>query len=142
MIKNIGINVSEFPITLEVAKHSKKLGVLTCLGAPNIVRGKSHNNNLKAMDAILEDCCDIVCSDYLPSAMIKSMCIVAERINNLNKAVSLFTSNPAKAVGIYDERGSIKENKKADLVLVDIDSEYPKVVNTIVNGKTVYKREV
>ncbi|HBG7674730.1 TPA: alpha-D-ribose 1-methylphosphonate 5-triphosphate diphosphatase [Clostridioides difficile] len=141
-IKNIGINVSEFPITLEVAKHSKKLGVLTCLGAPNIVRGKSHNNNLKAMDAILEDCCDIVCSDYLPSAMIKSMCIVAERINNLNKAVSLFTSNPAKAVGIYDERGSIKENKKADLVLVDIDSEYPKVVNTIVNGKTVYKREV
>ncbi|WP_306413828.1 hypothetical protein [Clostridioides difficile] len=43
---------------------------------------------------------------------------------------------------MYDERGSIKENKKADLVLVDIDSEYPKVLNTIVNGKTVYKREV
>lgn len=141
-IKNIGVNVSEFPITLEVAKHSKKLGVLTCLGAPNIVRGKSHNNNLKAMDAILEDCCDIVCSDYLPSAMIKSMCIVAQETNSLNKAVNLFTSNPAKAVGIYDERGSIKENKKADLVLLDIDSEYPRVVNTIVNGKTVYKREV
>lgn len=141
-IKNIGVNVSEFPITLEVAKHSKKLGVLTCLGAPNIVRGKSHNNNLKAMDAILEDCCDIVCSDYLPSAMIKSMCIVAQKTNSLNKAVKLFTSNPAKAVGIYDERGSIKENKKADLVLLDIDSEYPRVVNTIVNGKTVYKREV
>ncbi|UWD41059.1 phosphonate metabolism protein PhnM [Clostridioides difficile] len=37
--------------------------------------------------------------------------IVAEKTNNLNKAVSLFTSSTIK-VGICDERSSVKENKK------------------------------
>lgn len=141
-IKNIGINVFEFFIIFEVVKYLKKLGVLICLGVLNIVRGKFYNNNLKVMDVILEDCCDIVCLDYFLLVMIKFMCIVVERINNLNKVVSLFILNFVKVVGIYDERGSIKENKKVDLVLVDIDSEYLKVVNIIVNGKIVYKREV
>ena len=59
----------------------------------------------------------------------------------IEDAIKVITSNVAEILKLSN-KGSIEKDKDADLVLVDIDSEYPKVVNTIVNGKTVYKREV
>ncbi|MHB1653337.1 MAG: alpha-D-ribose 1-methylphosphonate 5-phosphate C-P-lyase PhnJ [Desulfitobacteriaceae bacterium] len=65
--------VSEFPINLETAIYSKAKGIHVCVGAPNIVRGKSHSNNMRALDAITNNAADIVCSDYLPSAMLPAL---------------------------------------------------------------------
>lgn len=52
-------------------------------------------------------------------------------------AVKCVTENPAKNLGIFDQMGSIKENKKANFVIVDKEL---KVYQTIRNGKVIYKR--
>ncbi len=52
-------------------------------------------------------------------------------------AVKCVTENPAKNLGVFDQMGSIKENKKANFVIVDKEL---KVYQTIRNGKVIYKR--
>lgn len=141
LLLNMGVKVSEFPINLETAKYATEKGMLTCVGAPNIIRGGSHNNNLKAIDAIINNAAGIVCSDYIPAAMLSAIFIVNEEIKDLSKVVSMFTINPAKAVGIDQERGSIQAGKKADLILVEVYDGHPLVRKTICDGKLVYKNE-
>lgn len=53
-------------------------------------------------------------------------------------AVRMASENPAKNLGIFDKMGSIKENKKANLVVVDKDMN---VYQTIINGKIVYNKK-
>jgi alpha-D-ribose 1-methylphosphonate 5-triphosphate diphosphatase PhnM len=52
--------------TLETAKAAHISGLLTVVGAPNILLGGSHSGNMSATEAILQGCADIVCSDYYP----------------------------------------------------------------------------
>ncbi|WP_125153506.1 N-acetylglucosamine-6-phosphate deacetylase [Clostridium rectalis] len=51
------------------------------------------------------------------------------------EAVSMASLNPAKALKIDDKKGSIDIGKDADLIIFDKDFN---VLNTIVQGKTVY----
>ncbi|MCX7843218.1 MAG: alpha-D-ribose 1-methylphosphonate 5-triphosphate diphosphatase [Clostridia bacterium] len=132
-------NVSEFPINIETARYAKDKGIHVCVGAPNIVRGSSHSKNMRAMDAVMEGAADIICSDYLPSSMIPAVFIVHEEGVGLHKAVNMVTLNPAKALGIDSELGSIEAGKKANLVLVEMHNGYPLVRRTIVEGETVYQ---
>lgn len=76
--KELNVDISEFPITIEVAKKAKEKGFYTVFGAPNILLGGSHSGNLSAAEAILNDCADILCSDYYPQAMLHSilLCII------------------------------------------------------------------
>ena len=52
-------------------------------------------------------------------------------------AVKCATENPAKNLGVFDEIGSIKEGKLADLLIVDKDVN---VYQTIKRGKVIYKK--
>lgn len=51
--------------------------------------------------------------------------------------INFATMNPAKNLGIYDKKGSIKEGKDADFALIDRDFN---VYMTISEGITVYKK--
>ncbi|KEI05922.1 N-acetylglucosamine-6-phosphate deacetylase [Clostridium botulinum] len=53
-----------------------------------------------------------------------------------NKALQMATRTPAKALGMYDDIGSIKVGKKANLVALDKNYN---VKMTIVNGKIIFK---
>ncbi|NMC60045.1 MAG: alpha-D-ribose 1-methylphosphonate 5-triphosphate diphosphatase, partial [Candidatus Methanofastidiosa archaeon] len=44
-VQNYGANISEFPITLDVAKSAKEMGMHTIAGAPNVLLGGSHSGN-------------------------------------------------------------------------------------------------
>lgn len=134
-----GINIVEFPINLQTAIYAKEKGLRVCIGAPNIVRGKSHYNNMRAMDAVKVGAGDILCSDYHPSALIYSIFCVGNEIGDLSKAVAMASINPARAVGISGFTGSISEGKNADLILVELFNGYPIVRRTIYNGITVYE---
>src|SRR5690606_11979222 len=43
-----GVKVAEFPTSLEAARASHEAGLSVLMGAPNIVRGKSHSGNISA----------------------------------------------------------------------------------------------
>ena len=130
--------ISEFPITMEVAKYAHNKGMLTLAGAPNIMLGGSHSGNLNAKDAIMEDCISILCSDYYPAAMLHSVFkLHREADYPLVEGFKLITLNPAKAVRMDNEIGSIEPGKKADLNIIRLFDDYPTITECIVNGKVV-----
>ena len=139
-IKRIGATISEFPITMDVAKYAREKGMFTIAGAPNVLLGKSHSGNLSASEAIKDNCIDILCSDYYPAAMLHSVFILNEKYNmDLCEMFKLITINPAKAVKIDNILGSIKEGKKADILIIEKLEELPVITSVFVDGKLMSK---
>ncbi|WP_087973825.1 phosphonate metabolism protein PhnM [Oceanobacillus rekensis] len=139
LVKSFGTTISEFPITLEVAKKAKEMGLQTIAGAPNVLLGGSHSGNLSAAEAIKHDCVDILCSDYYPAALLHAIFELNEKYgNDLHRMFMMVTLNPAKAVRMDDEIGSIKRGKKADLLIIErMDDGYPMLTTTMVNGAVI-----
>jgi len=133
--------LSEFPINLETALYAKSRAVHVCVGAPNIIRGKSHTNNMRAIDAITNNAADIVCSDYLPSAMLPAVFHLTREGIMLNEAVKMVTLNPAKALELDSEVGSVEVGKSADLIIVEMYQDYPMLRRTMVGGNTVFQSD-
>ena len=139
---NISIEISEFPIDLDVAKKAKELGFYTVVGAPNILRGGSHSGNLSALEAILADCVDIICSDYYPAAILQSLFYLHRKhYLSLPQVINKATLNPAIATKIADNYGSISIGKKADLLIVEVLDDYPIITHAFVDGKTTSRIE-
>ena len=138
-ILDLGVGLTEFPINLPTACAAKKRGILVCLGAPNVVRGGSQGKNLSARDAIVAGCGDVICSDYYPMCMVHAVVALHKSgLLDLPTAVNMVTLNPAIAVGIADQTGSIEVGKLADLVLVNISGEVPRIMKTLVGGMEVF----
>ena len=59
------------------------------------------------------------------------------------RAINWITSNPAKAAGIYDQTGSLKVGKNADVVIWSKNpfSVYALVEKVFIDGATAYDRE-
>ncbi|MDQ0271840.1 phosphonate metabolism protein PhnM [Cytobacillus purgationiresistens] len=146
LVKSIGTTISEFPITLEVAEKAKKCGLQTIVGAPNILLGGSHSGNLSAAEAIEHKSADILCSDYYPPALLHAVFALHEKYgHDLHQMFMMVTLNPAKAVKLDQEIGSIKPGKKADILIIErLGDGYPMLTATMVNGdlltQTNYRR--
>lgn len=137
--RQLGSTISEFPITHETAQYAAQLGMYVCVGAPNVVRGGSHDRNLRAADAIAADAAHILCSDYHPSSLLTAIFKLAdEGILPLWEAAAMATLNAAKAVGTDHYCGSLTEGKAADLIIVDRYEQHPWVTHTLVDGKIIY----
>ena len=133
--KKIGVDISEFPISIETARAAKAHGFHTVVGSANILRGSSHSGNLSATEAVLENCADIICSDYYPAAILNSIFIMHEKHGvPLAQMVNRATLNPAKAMMIDSDYGSIEQGKKADLLIVENLDGYPVITHTFVDG--------
>ena len=133
--------ISEFPINIETASYAATKGLHVCVGAPNLIRGGSHSNNMKALDAITAKAADIICSDYLPSCMLPAAMLLTGHGLSLPEAIAMVTANPAAATGIAGERGSIEEGKDADLVMFEMDGKHPMVRMTMTAGHVVYRAD-
>lgn len=128
----LGVDISEFPITLEVAKEAKSAGIAALLGAPNILLGGSHSGNLSAEAAVKEGCGDILCSDYYPQALLRAVFYLANKgVLTLPQAVKLVSLNPAKAVKIGDETGSLEVGKTADMLVIEKGMEGQPVLKSV-----------
>jgi alpha-D-ribose 1-methylphosphonate 5-triphosphate diphosphatase len=135
---NLGVNICEFPITMETAQHAEKLGMHVVGGASNILRGGSLSGNLNMKDAVLAGAVDTLCSDYYPPSILHSIFkLYNETGMSLHAAVNLATLNPARAAGISNHTGSIEAGKDADLVIVKLVDGIPMVTHTIVRGHLV-----
>ena len=95
--KELGVAISEFPITIDVARQAQQLGLATVVGAPNILLGGSHTNKL--------------------------------------------TLNPARAMCIDNDYGSLAVGKKADLLIIKILDGYPVITHALVDGKVISQLE-
>jgi alpha-D-ribose 1-methylphosphonate 5-triphosphate diphosphatase len=134
---HLGATIAEFPINLATAKYARSLGMHVCVGAPNVLKGGSHENNLNAREAIDREAANILCSDYYPSGLLQALFYLVKNGHNLPSAVCLATLNPAQATGLSDKLGSIEEGKIADLILVKLIEGRPVVIVTIVDGRVV-----
>jgi len=132
-----GVDIAEYPITLETAARANELGMTTVMGAPNLVRGESQWGNLTSIDAANAGVLDVLCVDYHPPSLLAAPFV--DTGEPLPKRVARVTKNPADAVGLHD-RGRITEGARADLVVVDTE-ETPTVSRAFVAGRDVYRAE-
>ncbi|MCZ8515200.1 phosphonate metabolism protein PhnM [Paenibacillus filicis] len=142
LVQSFGTAISEFPITLEIARKAKEKGMFTVAGAPNVILGGSHSGNLSAEEAVKDGCIDILCSDYYPASMLHAVFQLAgPRREDLAEMFKLVTLHPARAVNIDSEIGSIREGKKADLLIIERlePDQFPVITAVMVDGKLIQK---
>lgn len=133
-----GVAISEFPTTLEAAAAAHDAGLAILMGAPNVVRGKSHSGNISATDLVRAGLLDILSSDYVPFALLQAVFALPQRVEGLTlpQALAMVTANPALAAGL-DDRGSIAPGKRADLVRVRLIDGLPVVRGVWRQGQRV-----
>lgn len=135
---DVGINMSEFPVSKEAAGRARQQGLHVAMGAPNALQGRSLSGNLSAADAIADGLVDILATDYYPASMLQAVFALVERgVLPLYKAVKLVSENVADGLRLYD-RGQIAVGKVADLVLLDNKGALPRVHGTVRHGSPVY----
>lgn len=134
-LHDVGVDISEYPITLATAERAHELGMTVTMGAPNLVRGESQWGNLRTADAIEAGIVDALVADYHPVSLLAAPFI--DTGESLPDRVARVTKRPADAVGLSD-RGRIVEGCRADLVIVD-EKPTPIVTRAFVAGKPVYR---
>jgi phosphonate metabolism protein PhnM len=141
LVTSFGTRISEFPITLEIAREARRLGMHTVAGAPNILLGGSHSGNLSAAEAIIDGSVDVLCSDYYPAALLHAVFTMHRKHGlPLHDMVNLATRNAALAVGMDAELGSVEAGKKADLLVVDeLEDGFPVVTAAFVDGRSILR---
>jgi alpha-D-ribose 1-methylphosphonate 5-triphosphate diphosphatase len=138
-VRAMGVQISEFPVTLVAAQTARSLGMKILMGAPNIIFGRSLSDNLSGRDAIAADCCDLIGSDYSPSSLLHAVFKLHQLdMGTLPELVSMISHQPASVIGQDHRIGSIDTGKQADLVLVDTQGHAPRVLHTFVAGRQVY----
>ena len=138
----LGIDISEFPITLEVAQAAKDMGMMTVGGAPNILLGGSHSGNMSVAEGINHDAIDILCSDYYPSGLVHAIFQMHDQhAIPLHEMINRLSLYPAQALQLKDF-GQIKEGYYADLITIGVDEDrYPSVNSVFVGGVPVIQTQ-
>jgi len=115
----MGVRLAEFPETQEAAEAARATGDGVILGAPNVVRGGSHNGNVSAIDLAAMGLCDALASDYHYPSLRRAAFLLADGgVCDLARAWSLVSAGPARLLGL-DDRGRLTPGQRADLVILD-----------------------
>lgn len=135
----LGSTVCEFPCNPGTAREAVAHDETVVLGAPNVLRGGSHDARLHATDAIRAGLCNVLASDYYyPAAVHAAFQLARDDVLDLAAAWDLVSAGPARAAGFAD-RGTLAPGQRADIVLVEPDSPLgPRVVATLVGGALVH----
>jgi alpha-D-ribose 1-methylphosphonate 5-triphosphate diphosphatase len=136
----LGAHASEFPMTNDTARAARAAGEHVILGAPNVLRGGSHNDAVAAAEAVLADECTVLTSDYYYPAPLAAPFVLARRHGmDLARAWALVSAHPAEVAGLVD-RGSLAPGMRADVLLVDARGDWPEVRAVWVAGRPVLRR--
>ena len=133
-----GIRLAEFPTSFEAAEASHAAGLSVLMGAPNIVRGKSHSGNIAAKDLAERGVLDVLSSDYVPFSLIHAPFVLSDELESVSlpQALAMVTATPARTVGL-DDRGRIATGLRADIVRVQRLEGIPVVRSVWREGKRV-----
>lgn len=134
----MGVHIAEFPETVEAAEAARRAGDAVVMGAPNVVRGSSHNGNASALDLITMGLCDGLASDYhYPSMRRAAFFLYEAGVLDFAGAWGMISSGPARVLGLED-RGELAVGQRADLVVLDAQTR--DVCATISGGKVSHMR--
>ena len=135
---NDGIKVAEFPTTMDAAEASHNNGLAVLMGAPNVVRGKSHSGNISARNLASAGLLDVLSSDYVPFSLLFGASLLEKHCEHISlpDAIATVTRNPAKYVGLED-RGEIAIGKRADLVRYNVNEEVPTIAEVWRQGNRI-----
>jgi len=133
-----GMQIAEFPTTIESASASHAAGLSVLMGAPNIVRGMSHSGNVSARELGQHGVLDILSSDYVPGSLLYGALLLEQSADSITlpQAIATVTSNAARAVGL-DDRGEIAVGRRADLVLYRATRKAPIIRDVWRGGRKV-----
>jgi len=131
----LGAIIAEFPTTRETALAARTAGDAGILGAPNVVRGSSHDRGVSAREMIEEGACDALASDYHYPSLHHAAFALEEAGMPLAEAWALISSAPARIMGLND-RGTLAPGKRADIVIVE--EETRRIVGTLAAGRFAY----
>ncbi len=124
----LGAEISEFPVTEEVARFARSQNCPTIMGSPNVVRGGSHLGWASAADMAERGLCTVLVSDYYYPCLLQAPFILAARGTlTLAQAWALVSAHPAQA-GNLSDRGVIAEGMRGDIVVVDPTDRQPVAV--------------
>jgi alpha-D-ribose 1-methylphosphonate 5-triphosphate diphosphatase len=128
----LGVNITEFPTTLAAARRAKEVGLAVCMGAPNVLLGRSTGGHVSALEAIQAGAVDILCADYYPRAMLAAMFkLVNDGYCTLPHAAKMVTANPARAVKMA-EYGELAVGNIADVILIRQHSAKEQIVRMVI----------
>lgn len=131
--RRLGAAIAEFPETIEAAEAARGGGDMIVMGAPNVVRGGSHNGNASAPDMAAMGLIDALASDYHYPSLRRAAFLLADAgIHDLAGAWHLVSKGPARLLGLAD-RGDLAPGQRADLVV--LDSRTRRVVATVAGGR-------
>ena len=132
------VHLAEFPETQEAAEAARATGDGVILGAPNVVRGGSHNGNVSAIDLAAMGLCDALASDYHYPSLRRAAFLLADGgVCDLAAAWSLVSAGPARLLGLTD-RGRLTPGQRADLVILDATTR--DICATISGGRITHLR--
>ncbi|MEO1447868.1 MAG: alpha-D-ribose 1-methylphosphonate 5-triphosphate diphosphatase, partial [Cyanobacteria bacterium J06635_11] len=133
-----GVTISEFPTTLEAAKEAHANDLQVLMGAPNLVLGGSHSGNVSAMELAELDLVDLISSDYVPHSLLLSIFIIAQQTQKpVYEAMRPVTMNPAKAIGLEGDRGTLEIGKRADFLTVHLENNIPHLTTVMSQGQRI-----
>jgi len=130
-----GVVLAEFPTTLAAATAAHNSGLQVLMGAPNLVLGGSHSGNVSAMELVEQNLVDVISSDYVPQSLLQSVFLISHQTDKpVYEAIKLVTSNPAKTINLFEDRGSLEIGKRADIITVHDDGIVPHLTSVVING--------
>jgi alpha-D-ribose 1-methylphosphonate 5-triphosphate diphosphatase len=137
LMHELGVALSEFPVSWDAAQFARDRGIHVAMGAPNALQGRSLSGNLSAAEAVEAGLVDTLATDYYPASMLHAAFAFVERgVMPSHQAIRLVSQNPADALGLTD-RGRVIEGARADLVFVETTGR-PRVRGTLRSGMPVY----
>ncbi len=131
-----GVQIAEFPTTLEAAQECHNRNIAVMMGAPNLLRGGSHSGNIAAHELASAGVLKILSSDYAPSSLLMAAVRLGLETDDMAQGLRAVTATPAQATGLKD-RGRIRQGLRADLVRFNLVDNLPCIKGVWRQGKRI-----
>ena len=134
----IHVSVPAIKLVIKNKPHDKYALITDAMRAKGMPDGKSE---LGGQDVFVNNGEARLADGTLAGSVLKMNVAVKNLVEkagvSFTDAIDFATYNPAKNIGVLNERGTIEVGKRADLTVLNSDFE---VLYTLVNGKIVYKK--
>lgn len=114
----LGADIAEFPEARAAAEAAFAAGEPVIMGAPNVVRGGSHDKKIAAGDLIRDGLVTALVSDYHYPSLHRAALRLWDEGLPLQDAWALISQGPAQIMG-WSDRGAIAPGLRADVVMME-----------------------